>query len=189
METGPSETVSSTGADPVDLDEDPPEELTVEETCEAFDVLDCGSDDFNVNDQVLAYVCGNVIRRFVSCPSCKAALCAQTPCEFVKAKTLDGCHMIHPQPVLVSAAKQLQTFIFNLLPEIGHLPNVTKVVLHRCTSQGIFKFSMNCSLCKTDDVVRVNFIKFFIKLYCKLYNKKIKDSSRSATKKLNKLTK
>ena len=144
-----------------------------------------------VEEEILNYVHGSIIRRFVSCCACVKNMSANEVNNLIKNKTISGCRMICPK--LVPAITHIRNFVFLSLPSIGHLQNISSTLKTECEKLFDINFHFAHKQCAIAlfDVLLLEIVKFFVRVYCKRRNEKMKNDTcktKSAVKRWTRST-
>ena len=155
------------------------------EICVDFAWTDISKKTDAVEEDVLNYVLGSIIRRFVSCDACLNNMTSSSetqPNDFLKNKTLPGCNMICPK--LVPVITNIRNFVFLSLPSIGHIENISLTLKVECEKIFEIDFDFLHDKCKSSlsDTVLLEIVKFFLRVYCKRRNEKLKRNEMSKSK-------
>lgn len=142
---------------------------------------------------VSAYICGAIVKRFVTCNMCRQQLSKESSSGHIKNKCYnDNCTLIEPVNDLVNAFNKIRDSSFSLLKECAHLNNISKVLQEHpsITNQCDLSFIHN-SKCRSNLNIELseNFCKFFIKVHCIRENQKRKSHKQQTLNKFKKLVK
>ena len=122
--------------------------------------------------EVLSYVLGSIVRRKVACDLCQSELDGTDKSALISYKEIEGCKLVTPRSELVVSIEKIQQFMFDNLPQIGHLSNISQIFNTEILQRELVKFDfLNCkSDSNTREILLKEIINFFIRLFCKRTN-------------------
>ena len=131
----------------------------------------------SVDQEIINYIHGNVILRFVDCTGCRKHMSEDEPkSRLIKNKTLPHCHLVCPK--LLPIISQIRNFVFASLPQIGHLPNISSLLSQEFEnlffSTCDFHFLHEKCRERLHNVVLREVVKCFIRVFCKRKNEALK---------------
>jgi hypothetical protein len=125
--------------------------------------------NLNADHDAYAYVTGYIIRRFISCDTCKAALTKssiRTP--FINIKCYDGCVLFDPVDDVTNDVDLLKNRAFAFLEQVAHIDKVSAHLQKHTDIQDLFDLKFIHSSCQSavKSILLKSFCNFFIKVYC-----------------------
>ena len=130
-----------------------------------------------VEQEVMNYIYGNIIFRFVDCAECREHMSdEESKSRLIVNKTLPHCHLVCPK--LLPIINQIRNFVLTFLPQIGHLPNISSILSQEFENLFFptcnFHFLHEQCRDRLHKVVLREVVKCFIRVFCKRKNEALK---------------
>lgn len=133
------------------------------------------------NIEILHYVIGHILHRFVDCTYCLENMCCtEITSTLLKNKQYEDCHLVqHKMPKLISHLTQIQAFVLSSLPQVGHLPKISSILFSEIQDNLCIDFDFHSDSCRKElyKKLMLGIVQFYIRLYCKRTNDTLSNES------------